>query len=220
MSQTRGSKWRLFYVHWKFQIAWLRCSLFFVFARRAFSWWLSRKKKFSYFPCCFGFSISFSLPQSPNYSLYMCVSSLLPSPFYLPPPPPTPCCILSGFPLPFVFCFSPTSEPTDPYVLVLISFPDWTHFLSWPYFSWPSPSFLYTCPEPFSCQTQNCTMKVPWKGQTLEDAENGCVVCCVALLLYRPSWSKYGCQWRPYKILSSMHPQNISEDKKTDAKFQ
>lgn len=59
--------------------------------------------------------VSFSLPQSPNYSLYMCVSSS---------PPDHLCCILSGLPLPFVFSFSPTSGLTDPYVLVLISFPD------------------------------------------------------------------------------------------------
>lgn len=98
--------------------------------------------------------VSFSLPQSPNYSLYMCVSSS---------PPDHLCCILSGLPLPFVFSFSPTSGLTDPYVLVLISFPDWTHFLSWPYFSWPSPSFLYTCPELFSCQTPNRGV-VLWKS--------------------------------------------------------
>lgn len=98
--------------------------------------------------------VSFSLPRSPNYSLSMCVSSS---------PPHHLCCILSGLPLPFVFSFSPTSGLTDPYVLVLISFPDWTHFLSWPYFSWPSPSFLYTCPELFSCQTPN-RGAVLWKS--------------------------------------------------------
>lgn len=114
-----------------------------------------KKKRFYIFLMLFWILfVSFSLPRSPNYSLYMCVSSS--TPHHL-------CCILSGFPLPFVFSFSPTSGLTDPYVLVLISFPDWTHFLSWPYFSWPSPSFLYTCPELFSCQTPNRGV-VLWKS--------------------------------------------------------
>lgn len=113
------------------------------------------KKKFYIFLMLFWILfVSFSLPRSPNCSLYMCASSS---------PPHQLCCILSGFPLPFVFSFSPTSGPTDPNVLVLISFPDWTHFLSWPYFSWPSPSFLYTCPELFSCQTPN-RGAVLWKS--------------------------------------------------------
>lgn len=114
-----------------------------------------KKKKFYIFLMLFWILfVSFSLPWSPNYSLYMCVSSS---------PPHHLCCILSGFPFPFVFSFSPTFGPTDPYVLVLISFPDWTHFLSWPYFSWPSPSFLYTCPELFSCQIPNRGV-VLWKS--------------------------------------------------------
>lgn len=114
-----------------------------------------KKKKFYIFLMLFWILfVSFSLPRSPNYSLYVCVSSS---------PPHHLCCILSGFPFPFVFSFSPTFGPTDPYVLVLISFPDWTHFLSWPYFSWPRPSFLYTCPELFSCQIPNRGV-VLWKS--------------------------------------------------------
>lgn len=154
----------IIHVHWKFQIVCLRCSLFFFFARKAFSLWLRREGGKYIFSALFWiFFVSFLLRQSPNYSLYMCVSSS---------PPPSLCCILSGFPFPIVFCFSPTSGPTDPYVLVLISFPDWTHFLSWPCFSWPSPSFLYTCPEWFSCQTQNMVWKSlnkakQWKMQKI-----------------------------------------------------
>lgn len=142
----------------RFQIVWLRCSLFFFFIKSASSLWLRRfkkKKNFTSYPCCFVFSASFSLPQSPNYSLSMCVSS---SPFHN-----LPAASFLGFPLHLFFCFSPTPGPTDLNVLVLISFPDWTHFLSWPYFSWPIPSFLYTCPELFSCQTQN-TVIVLWKS--------------------------------------------------------
>lgn len=114
-----------------------------------------KKKCFTSFPCCFGFSPFPFHYHGHLITPWTCVFPLR--------PPPSLCCILSGFPLPFVLCFSPTSGPTDPYVLVLISFPDWTHFLSWPYFSWPSPSFLYTCPELFSCQTQN-TVIVLWKS--------------------------------------------------------
>lgn len=115
-----------------------------------------KEKSFTFFPCCFGFSLFPFHYHGHLITPRTCV-------FPLRLPPPSVCCILSGFPLPFVFCFSPTSGPTDPYVLVLISFPDWTHFLSWPYFSWPSPSFLYTCPELFSCQTRN-TVIVLWKS--------------------------------------------------------
>lgn len=170
-----------------------------------------KKKKFYIFLMLFWILfVSFSLPRSPNCSLYMCASSS---------PPHQLCCILSGFPLPFVFSFSPTSGPTDPNVLVLISFPDWTHFLSWPYFSWPSPSFLYTCPELFSCQTPNrgaVLWKSLYKSQTLEDRENGFVVCCIVL----SSYSLCGCQWGLHQILGSTYPENIPEHKRTDAKFQ
>lgn len=88
----------LFHVYWRFQIVWLRCSLFFFFARRAFSLWLRQKKrkKFYIFPMLFWiFSVSFSLPRSPNYSPYMCVSSS----------PPPPICLLHPFWVSPSICF-------------------------------------------------------------------------------------------------------------------
>lgn len=67
------------HVHWKFQIVCLRCSLFLFFARRAFSLWLRGGGNTS-FLCCFGFCLfPFLLWRSPNYSLYMCVSSSPPT---------------------------------------------------------------------------------------------------------------------------------------------
>lgn len=75
-----------------------------------------KKKGFISFPCCFGFSLFPFHYHGHLITPCTCVFPLC--------PPPSLCCILSGFPLPFVFCFSPTSGPTDPSVLVLISFPD------------------------------------------------------------------------------------------------
>lgn len=82
----------IFHVLWKFQIVWLRCSSFFFLCKKSFQLMAERKKKMFYiFPMLFWiFSVSFSLPRSPNYSLNMCVSSSPPTisllhPFWVSP---------------------------------------------------------------------------------------------------------------------------------------